>query len=208
MIRAPQLYTFLGYCNDSPLEKEILECGAGVADSSVPPLSVLFHRHGYVTHGIEISDKRVAAARGYCAAHGLDLDIRKGDMRQLTFDDGSMSFVFSYETIFHMTKADVGVALREIERVLKPGGLCFVNVLSVESETYGKGEKIGRGEYVRKRGSGQVVLAHYEDDEADQYFGGFEVLHKEKRVREWLAGGERRARAYVDYIVRKKEGGE
>lgn len=208
MIRAPQLYTFLEYCNDSPLEKEILECGAGVSDPSVEPLLVTFHRHGYVTHGIDTSDKRVAAARDYCESQGLDVDIRKGDMRQLMFEDESMSFVFSYETIFHMTKADVGVALGEIERVLKPGGLCFVNVLSVENETYGKGEQIGKGEYVRKRGSGQVVLAHYEDDEADQYFGGFEILHKEKRVREWLAGGERRVQAFVDYIARKKERGE
>jgi hypothetical protein len=33
---------------------------------------------------------------------------------------------------------------------------------------------------------------------------GAEVLHKEKRVWEWLAGKERRVRAYIDYIARKE----
>jgi ubiquinone/menaquinone biosynthesis C-methylase UbiE len=202
MIRAVQLYTFLEYCNNSPLEKEVLECGAGVW-RSLEPLLVRFHKHGYVTHGIEILDERLAAAREYGEEHQMELDIRKGDMRDLPFADGSMSFVFSYNTIFHMTKAEVALAVREIERVLKPEGLCFVNFLSVDSDTFGKGEEVGRGEFIEREGGEEAIHAYYEDDEPDGYFSGFEVLHKEKRILERLVGGDRHVRAYIDYVARK-----
>jgi len=43
------LYRFLVYCNDSKLDKAVLDCGAG---GSCPPLS-LFYEYGYKTHGIE-----------------------------------------------------------------------------------------------------------------------------------------------------------
>ena len=62
MIRAVQLYTFLEHCKNSPLNKDILECGAGVWDPSLEPLFVRFSKHGFKVHGIEISDERAAAA--------------------------------------------------------------------------------------------------------------------------------------------------
>lgn len=204
MIRAVQLYAFLEYCNNSPLEKEILECGAGVWDPSIEPLLVRFYEQGYRIYGIEISDERREAAVAYCKTHHVDADIRAGDMRQLPFENESMSFVFSYNTIFHMPKADVEIAMQEIERVLKPVGLCFVNFLSIESDSYGHGEEIGSGEFVTREGEIEALHVYYADHEADKYFSGFEVLHKEKRIREWLAAQERRVRAYIDYIARKK----
>ena len=204
MYRAVQLYTFLEYCNNSSLEKKILECGAGVWDPSVEPLLVRFYKLGYITHGIEISEERAAAARDYCQAHRVDADIPSGDMRQLPFENESMSFVFSYNTIFHMTKADVAASMGEIERVLKPKGLCFVNFLSVASETYGTGKEIGKGEFLEPEGDENMLHAYYEVNEADNYFDRFVVLHKENRVVEWLAGKHRVVRGYIDYIARKR----
>jgi ubiquinone/menaquinone biosynthesis C-methylase UbiE len=204
MIRAVQLFAFLGYCNDSVLEKKILECGAGVWDSSVEPLLVRFYKHGYVIHGIEISKERAAASRDYCEANDVKVDICQGDMRQLPFENKEMSFAFSYNTIFHMTKADVAIAMGEIERVLKPGGLCFVNFLSVESDSFGRGEEIGEGEFLEQEGGGKALHAYYKINEADRYFDRFDVVHKENRVTEWLIGKDKVVRGYIDYIARKK----
>jgi ubiquinone/menaquinone biosynthesis C-methylase UbiE len=203
MIRAVELYTFLDYCNNTLLEKEVLECGAGISPS-LEPLLVRFFDYGYETHGIEISDERLKNALEYCEENELDLDIRKGDMRQIPFGDESMSFVFSYNTIFHMRKDDIGFAMDEINRILKPEGLCFVNFLSVDSQTFGVGEEVGKGEYVDKRNGEDVLHAYFEDDEPDPYFVGFEVLHKEKRVRELLTDGKKNIRAYIDYIAMKR----
>ena len=202
MIRATELYTFLEYCNNSSLEKEVLECGAGIG-LSMEPLLVRFFDYGYETHGIDISEERLLNAQEYCDENELDLDIRKGDMRDIPFADESMSFVFSYNTIFHMTKDDAGIALNEIKRILKPEGLCFVNFLSVDSQTFGMGEEVGKGEYMEKHNSMDALHSYFEDDEPDPYFTGLEILHKEKRIREWLIGGKRNVRAYIDYIAMK-----
>jgi len=203
VFRAVQLYTFLEYCNDSPLEKEVLECGAGIS-RSLEPLLLRFHEHGYVTHGIEISDERLAVAQEFCERRQIDLDLRQGDMRQIPFDDESMSFIFSYNTIFHMTKQDIAAAMREIERVLKPGGVCFVNFLSVDSDSFSMGEEISKGEFLSIEFGQETFHTYYEDGEPDAYFGAFEMLRREKRIRELWIDGERHGRAYIDYIAKKK----
>lgn len=203
MFRAVQLHTFLQYCNESPLEKEILECGAGVWDK-LEPLFVCFHEQGYITHGIEISAERLANAQAYCQEHHIQTDLRQGDMRRLPFDEQSLSFVFSYNTIFHMRKADIAIAISEIERVLKPGGLCFVNFLSLEDKGCGEGEKLGKGEYLQMEAGEKTVHVYYEDKEAEQYFSGFEILFKEKRTLWRLWNGERYTQGYIDYIARKR----
>jgi len=203
MISAVELYTFLEYCNNSSLEKDVLECGAGVS-SSLEPLLVRFFDYGYDTHGIEISDERLQAAQDYCVENELELDIRKGDMRQIPFEDESMSFVFSYNTIFHLAKIDIGTAMGEIERILKPEGLCFVNFLSVDSQSFGEGEQIGEGEFREQHNGMDFMHSYFKDGEPDTFFTGFEVLHKEKRIREHLISGERNIRAYIDYIAMKK----
>jgi ubiquinone/menaquinone biosynthesis C-methylase UbiE len=202
MFRAAQLYTFLDYCEGSSLEKEVLECGAGVSPD-LAPLLVRFFERGYKTHGVEISAQRMEAAVRYCEDHQLDLDIRQGDMRELPFEDESLSFVFSYNAIFHMTKRDIALAMGEIERVLKPGGMCFVNFLSVDSESYGRGEELEKGEFVERGAEWDALHTYYEDDEPDVYFVGFSLMLKEKRILERFAAGESYVRAYIDYIAMK-----
>jgi ubiquinone/menaquinone biosynthesis C-methylase UbiE len=203
MIRAVELYTFLEYCNNSSLEKEVLECGAGVSDD-LEPLLVRFFDYGYETHGIEVSEERLLSAQDYCIENELDLDIRAGDMRQIPFATESMSFLFSYNTIFHLTKQDIGIAMAEIQRVLKPGGLCFVNFLSVDSQSFGQGEKIGEGEFQEQHEGMEFMHSYFKDGEPDAYFEAFEILLKEKRIRDQLMNGERHVRAYIDYIALKK----
>jgi ubiquinone/menaquinone biosynthesis C-methylase UbiE len=203
MIRAVELYTFLEYCNNSSLEKDVLECGAGTSPD-LEPLLVRFFDYGYDTHGIEISEERFQATQDYCTENELDLDIRKGDMRQIPFEDESMSFIFSYNTIFHMTKQDIGIAMQEIQRVLKTNGLCFVNFLSVDSQRFGQGVEIGDGEFQEEQEGMEFMHSYFKDDEPDSYFADFAVLHKEKRIRDQLINGERNIQAYIDYIALKK----
>ncbi|MCG3218966.1 MAG: SAM-dependent methyltransferase, partial [Candidatus Heimdallarchaeota archaeon] len=49
IIRATMLYEFLKECLNSPLEKVILDCGAG---GRQPPLA-LFNAYEFETHGID-----------------------------------------------------------------------------------------------------------------------------------------------------------
>ncbi|MFX1499610.1 MAG: class I SAM-dependent methyltransferase [Promethearchaeota archaeon] len=57
-----------------------------------------------------------------------------GDIRNIPFDSNYFGYVYSWNTIFHMSKKDIKKSIGEMILVLKPGGFCFVNFLSVDSE--------------------------------------------------------------------------
>ncbi|WP_273320637.1 class I SAM-dependent methyltransferase [Vallitalea guaymasensis] len=194
-----QLYRFLNYCNDLNLDKSVLDCGAG---GNYPPLT-LFWECGYKTYGIEYSDAQIKKAENFSKDHNIDLNITKGDIREIPFDDNSISYIYSYNTIFHLNKKDIAKGIREIKRVLKPGGICFVNFLSINDCDYGKGTKIGEGVFLQGEGDGEVIHTYYEIDEGDMHFQDMKILVKENRILERIYQGEKIKQGFIDYIVQK-----
>ena len=180
------LYGFLKECNASPLEKIVLDCGAG---GETPPLA-LFYEHGYKPYGIDTSDEQIGAAHTFCKENSIPLTIVKGDMRDIPFHDGSMSFVYSLNTVCHLTKRDTACAIKEIERVLTGDGLVMVNFISEDDEWFGRGKKVGKGEFLQEEDwyPGVVkkghICSYYKDDEPDIYFESFEIIRREKRILE------------------------
>jgi SAM-dependent methyltransferase len=75
--------------------------------------------------GIDISPVIVAEA----AARNPGLDAVVADVRRLPFADASFDDVFSGSSLDHFdTEADIDVALRELARVLRPGGRIVVSL--------------------------------------------------------------------------------
>lgn len=201
VFRQTQLYKFLNYCNESKLEKSVLDCGAG---GNCPPLA-LFLEYGYKTYGIELSESQIERAKVFSIEHNADLNISKGDIKKLPFDDESISYIYSYNTIFHMKKEDIAKAVDEIKRVLKPGGICFVNFLSVNDSDCGQGEKIGEGEFLQMEDSEKVIHSYYDIHEAEAHFKDMNILFKENRILERIYEGKKIKQGYIDYIVKKND---
>lgn len=122
--RQTALYKFLYYCNESKLDKLVVDCGAG---GNMPPLG-LFYTEGYQTIGIEMDEEQLKKAKTFEEEHGMELNIRKGDMR----------------------KEEIRDTIEEIKRVLKKGGLCYVNLLSCEDFRYGQGTQVGEDEFLQE----------------------------------------------------------
>jgi ubiquinone/menaquinone biosynthesis C-methylase UbiE len=200
IFRQNQLYTFLLYCNDVELSKEVLDCGAG---GNCPPLAI-FAEHGYKTLGIDIDDKQIELAKKFEIANRLDLCITKGNMKELPFKDSSISFIYSYNSIFHMSKKEISEVIREIRRVLPLGGLTFINFASTHDQRSTVGKKVGEGEYLQIERGEEVLHSFFDDNEAEKYFEGFNILYKENRVREGRTqnGGKVRL-GFIDYILEK-----
>ena len=197
VIWATPLYEFLRRCNLSSLPKEVLDCGAG---GSNPPLS-LFYQSGYRTYGIEIAQEALMSAQQFCTENQMALNIIGGDMRRIPFPKEKFSFVYSYNAIDFMTKPDIAISMKEITRVLKPGGLCYVNFLSVDdAESWEPFCKTADANDLLK----SEGFAHFEDDEADVFFEAYEIVRKEKRFVDKLWQDRRLKQADVEYIARKK----
>ncbi|MTI71016.1 MAG: class I SAM-dependent methyltransferase [Firmicutes bacterium] len=197
--RQTQLYKFLRYCNGSDLKRIVLDCGAG---GDCPPLA-LFNEFNYETYGIEISDKQLNKAYEFQKRNGVNLNILKGDMRNLTFKNESISFIYSYNTIFHMGKNDISKAIEEIKRVLKPGGLCFINFVSINDYRCGLGKRIGKDEYIEIEDGEKVIHSYHTSKESEKYFKDMSIVFKEERILERIYNGDKIKQGYIDYILEK-----
>jgi len=199
IFRQIPLYKFIMFCNETTMDKVVLDCGAG---GNCPPLS-LFSEYGYKTYGIEFDINQLKEANMYADEKNQDLNIEHGDMRYLKFGDETFSFVYSYNSVFHMRKEDVLKSINEMKRVLKPRGLLFVNFLTIKDSRYGTGLAIGENQYEQMERNTPVIHSYFEECEPDTYFEDMEILHKEIRVLERMDEGEKIRQGFVDYIVKK-----
>jgi ubiquinone/menaquinone biosynthesis C-methylase UbiE len=200
VIRATPLYEFLRQCNESALPRTVLDCGAG---GPHPPLA-LFHDYGYSTCGIEIQEEALWKAQQYCAEKKVLLNIFRGDMRAIPFGSQTFSFVYSYNAIFFMTKPDIERSVKEIIRVLKPGGLCYVNFKSVDDPD---DRPFCESAFARHLLHSERFAKHA-DDEADACFGSLKIVRKEKRREDKVHGTGRLVQVYIEYIAQKALEGE
>ena len=94
--------------------KRILDLGCGAGESSV-----YFAGHGARVDAVDISPEMIEVARKLAAKHGVKIDARTALAETLPFPDGSFDAVFGNGVLHHV---DLLPALKEIRRVLKPGG--------------------------------------------------------------------------------------
>jgi len=203
MNRGVQLLTYKNYCDESPLDKVILECGAGVFKPEMEPLFVRFARDGYRVYGIDIGEDRLANARVYCRSHHIRAGLYQADLHAIPFEDECMPFVYAYNVIFHGRKQDMRQMMDVMVRVLMPGGLMFVNFLALEDDGNGEGEQIGVGEYMQTHGGHTVIHSYLADQEVETYFSGLEMVFMEKRVLRRMKDGEWIQQAFIDMILKK-----
>ena len=199
LINATPLYNFLKYCNMSGLNKKILDCGAGGKN---PPLS-LFYEHGYEVYGIEVCDDQIKKAKEFCEKSKFNLNIMKGDMIAIPFDEDTFSFLYSYNTSVHMKKKSFQSAVSEFHRVLKRGGLCYLNFLNSDCDTYNCGEDDGSGEIKVTEDGVDTIFSHYTLHEVEKLINGFEVIYEEKKTIKRIINGEEVRSGYYDYILKK-----
>ncbi|UCC19290.1 MAG: class I SAM-dependent methyltransferase [Promethearchaeota archaeon] len=196
-------YNFLNYISETDINGPILDCGSG----GPSPKQALFVLLGFDTIGIENSEERLQMAQDYAKQNKLDLHMRIGDMRSIPFESDYFGHVYSWNTIFHMNKIDIKKGVNEMIRVLKPGGLCFVNFLSLDSEFSNEGEEQNPGEYLQIEGDEEIRHTFFTDEESDGFFDDLEIeiLYKEKRIFKKKFDERVMQDAYFDYIVRKKK---
>ncbi|MFX0076412.1 MAG: class I SAM-dependent methyltransferase [Candidatus Hermodarchaeota archaeon] len=192
------LYTFLDFIFETKIEKKVLDCGAGGNN----PKMALFVKHGFETHGIEILEDRLEMAENYSKRNKVNFKIIKGDMRSLPYDSESYGFAYSYNTIFHMNQGDIGIAINEMFRVVKKGGLIYLNLLSIDDSRYGRGKEISPGIFMEEFNGERFSHTFFKHDEGDQYFLNHKIIYKQIRIENYYESDYSK-RGMIDYIVRK-----
>jgi len=80
-------------------------------------------------HGADLSTEMLRFARKYSSKFDFRVHLTAADVRSLPYCDNTFDFAVSVATYHHVKgKADKLAALRELKRVLKPGGEAFITV--------------------------------------------------------------------------------
>jgi ubiquinone/menaquinone biosynthesis C-methylase UbiE len=101
--------------------KKVLEVGVGAGTDFVN-----WVRHGAIATGVDLTEQGVALTRERLELEGLKADTCVGDAEDLPFENDTFDIVYSYGVLHH--SPDTPRTVREVHRVLKPGGTARVMV--------------------------------------------------------------------------------
>jgi ubiquinone/menaquinone biosynthesis C-methylase UbiE len=124
--------------------------------------------------GVEYGDNYSLKAKQKYSPNGEGPNFLKADARRLPIKDSSMNIAAAFEIVEHLPKKDQPEFLKEIVRVLKPGGYCFFSIPHRYSF-----EKNKKNETVRVPiGGNPYHLYEPLPNEVDQYIAdsGLEVV--------------------------------
>lgn len=128
-------------------EDRVLDVGCGIGRMAIPLTGFLrppgeYHGFDIVPGGIEWCRARITTRHPHFHFHHLDVRNRhynpSGTMTaeavRFPFDDGRFDFVFLTSVFTHMLPPALETYVREIARVLAPGGRCFLTAFLVDEE--------------------------------------------------------------------------
>jgi SAM-dependent methyltransferase len=114
-----------------PLDRRLLDRFAGAVRGVGPACDLgcgpgqvarYLHERGVPVVGVDLSPVMVEEAR----RRNEGIDFRVGDLRSLEFEEGAFAGVVAFYSLIHVPRPEVGVALGEMWRVLRPGGLLLL----------------------------------------------------------------------------------
>ncbi|NPV82682.1 MAG: class I SAM-dependent methyltransferase, partial [Candidatus Aminicenantes bacterium] len=137
MERRKEMYASYGYDIErerqaiietaQPLSGRILEAGTGKGH-----FAVALARLGYRLVSFDLSEEQLPLAAENLASQGLSdrVELRQENGESLSFPDASFDAVFSVNMVHHLENPFQ--VLRELNRVLKPGGKLVISDFSPE----------------------------------------------------------------------------
>lgn len=113
----------VGIAKPLSADRDVLElgCGTGLILKEIAPIA----RRAV---GIDISPGMLEKARG------RGLEVVEGSATDLPFEDGSFDTVYSFKVLAHVE--DIQKAMREVARVLRPGGRAALEFYNTRSLRY------------------------------------------------------------------------
>jgi ubiquinone/menaquinone biosynthesis C-methylase UbiE len=173
--------------------KTLLDKGARVLDVGCGSGKMLapMSRAGFDVVGADIS-------RGAL----LTLASRKivqGDARNLPFKDNVFNGAVCYDVLQHLLEGERNAAVREIRRVLAPGGLLFIQVFGQKDMRYG-GALVEPDTFRRHTG---IIYHYFTEEELRSMLSGFMLLRMDSALSLKTIHGEKFTRHKITAVAQK-----
>jgi SAM-dependent methyltransferase len=151
--------------------KTLLELGSGQGRDTL-----YFAQQSFAVTALDYSDEVVAETAALAKAQGFGDRLRlvAHDVREpLPFPDESFDAVYSHMLLcMELTETEIASVLREMRRVLKPGGLALYSVRSDRDAHYRKGVHLGEDIYE----VGEFVVHFFSEAKIRRLARGYDLL--------------------------------
>jgi len=172
----------------SEADHDVLEClGTVIArgDSRALDLGCGVGRHalamarlGLSVDALDGSETGIEQLRRSAADSRLLVRTHHGMMSELPFDNGAFDYVLAFNVIYHGDPSIIERTLAEMRRVLRPGGILQLTMLSKRNVNFGIGNEIAPNTFVVPDATDDKTHPHFYCNarELVELLQGFELM--------------------------------
>lgn len=136
----------------------VLDAGCG-SGAFLPRLAELVGAGGQVD-GIDLAEENVALAGLRAAAAECPVETRQGSLLRLPYADASFDAVWCANTVQYLDDDELGRALAELRRVVRPGGVVAVKDLDASVVTVRPGDPFLFTDFFRQAATAPGYARH------------------------------------------------
>ena len=152
--------------------KKILDLGCGSGRHLV-----YLAKKGFDVYGFDISEHGIKIAGDWLKKEKLRASFKIGDVyKKLPYNDNFFDALISTQTLYHNRISNIRKLIKEIERILKPGGLIFITVTRMRPKKDIPKERMWKIKFIAPRT--YIPLSHDEKG-LIHYLFNKELLRKE-----------------------------
>jgi SAM-dependent methyltransferase len=165
----------------------LLDAGCGSGKYSLP-----LRMRGFDVLAMDASQKALRLASKSSAIRGLDIGFMAANIYQIPLKDASFDIIWCYGVLQHLLIREREFAIHEFRRVLKDGGLLFLEVFGEEDMRYG-GVEVEPNTFSRENG---IVYHYFCRNELERLFVGWKIDILESRKKKQFKG-----RSYTRHLI-------
>lgn len=136
--------------------RRVLDVGCGNGATCLA-----FAKYGYEVHGLDISPTAIKIAEELFERENAKGIFTVGSCDSINYPDDVFDVVVSYGVLDHVPMVTCKASVRETARVLKPGGLFFLTLISTADCDYRVGTEIEVNTFVIPTGPEAKLIQHY-----------------------------------------------
>jgi len=141
-----------------------IACGEGTT-------AVYLAKKGFEITGIDFVENAIEYARVRAKKTGAKVEFKVMDATNLSDLKEKFDFIFEWALIHHLKSEQVAPYLKQIPKLLNPGGLYLTNSFNIKSPLYGQ-----PGVRIRKTFLGTELLYHSQEEMRDLLSEDFEII--------------------------------
>ena len=170
----PDMMGIINYLKEKRA-KRVLDLGCGTGRHLI-----LFANEGFEVYGIDAAPEGIEIAKDWLAERNLSCELIVHRMEEkFPYQDSFFDAVISIQAMHHNKIEKIKFTIKEIERVLKPGGLLFITVPTFDRfnrKNRWNLKKVEKGTFVPQSGPEKGLFHHFfTKREIYKVFNGFQI---------------------------------